>query len=205
MLLWILVYKHFLFNFHFFGMKPGLRLLDPIVNFCLTFKELSDIFHNSYIWHSHQWFICAPISSHLPTYTFPIFFDDNYHNEYELEFVVVLVFSPWLVILSIFHIYIGSLDSYLEKHLSQPFVLLELERLEVLLPLLGCGRSSCTVRGTFGYIDLLIPWIEYCVLRVFFLWRTLKIILLHVNRAVSKYQLSVMLTVISVFSDKHWL
>lgn len=105
--------------------------------------------------------------------------------------------------LSIFHMYIDSLDSYLEKHLSQPFALLELERLEVLLPLLGCGCSSCTVRGTFGYIDLLIPWIEYCVFKGFFLWRTLKIILLHVNRAVSKYQLSVTLPVISVFSDKH--
>lgn len=64
--------------------------------------------------------------------------------------------------------YIGSLDSYLEKHLSQPFALLELERLEVLLPLLGCGHSSCTVRGTFGYIDLLISWIEYCVFKGFF-------------------------------------
>lgn len=70
--------------------------------------------------------------------------------------------------LSIFHMYIGSLDSYLEKHLSQPFALLELERLEVLLPLLGCGCSSCTVCGTFGYIDLLIPWIEYCVFKGFF-------------------------------------
>lgn len=63
--------------------------------------------------------------------------------------------------------FIGALDSCLDSYLviSQPFALMESERLEVLLLLLGCERSSCTVHGTVGYIELLIPCVEYSVFK----------------------------------------